>query len=117
MLHVNKNLLTEYNALTEFYFHTSISRSLENSDMNKKPLSLSLYSSFCSATKSLQSFSRVSFPASKLTPMKLILKKGLLQYSSSIRKKTAPQYNSNSLNCKKPRAPQNSSAQLTASQL
>ena len=32
-------------------------------------------------------------------------------------KKTAPQYNSNSLNCKKPRAPQYSSAQLTASQL
>ena len=31
--------------------------------------------------------------------------------------KTAPQYNSNSLNCKKPRAPQYSYAQLTASQL
>ena len=28
-------------------------------------------------------------------------KKGLLQYSSSSRKKSAPQYNSNSLNCKK----------------
>ena len=33
------------------------------------------------------------------------------------KKKTAPQYNSNSLNCKKPRAPQYSYAQLTASQL
>ena len=33
------------------------------------------------------------------------------------KKKTAPQYNSNSLNCKKPRAPQYSFAQLTASQL
>ena len=34
-----------------------------------------------------------------------------------LKKKTAPQYNSNSLNCKKPRAPQYSFAQLTASQL
>ena len=33
------------------------------------------------------------------------------------KKKTAPQYNSNSLNCKKPRAPQYKFAQLTASQL
>ena len=32
---------------------------------------------------------------------KIDLKKGLLQYSSSSRKKTAPQNNSNSLNCKK----------------
>ena len=31
-----------------------------------------------------------------------------------LKKKTAPQYNSNSLNCKKPRARQYSSAQLTA---
>ena len=35
----------------------------------------------------------------------------------TLKKKTAPQYNSNSLNCKKPRAPQYSFAQLTASQL
>ena len=34
-----------------------------------------------------------------------------------LKKKTAPQYNSNSLNCKKPRAPQYSFVQLTASQL
>ena len=34
-----------------------------------------------------------------------------------LKKKTAPQYNSNSLNCKKPREPQYSYAQLTASQL
>ena len=34
-----------------------------------------------------------------------------------LKKKTAPQYNSNCLNCKKPRAPQYSYAQLTASQL
>ena len=34
-----------------------------------------------------------------------------------LKKKTAPQYNSNSLNCKKPRASQYIFAQLTASQL
>ena len=34
-----------------------------------------------------------------------------------LKKKTAPQYNSNSLNCKKPRAQQYSFAQLTVSQL
>ena len=39
------------------------------------------------------------------------LKKGLLQYSSSSRKKTAPQYNSNSLSCKKT-APQYNSNSL-----
>ena len=65
----------------------------------KKTL-FSLHSSCCSATKSLKIFSRVSFPASKFTPIKLI-KKGLLQYSSLSRKKTALQYNSNSLNGKK----------------
>ena len=51
--------------------------------------------------------------------------KSLLQFDfknhenvwTDLKKKTAPQYNSNSLNCKKPRAPQYSYAQLTASQL
>ena len=37
MPHVNK----KFRSLTDF-FHTSISRSLENSDMNKKPLSFRL---------------------------------------------------------------------------
>ena len=99
MPHVNKK-----NSLTyRFFFHTSISRSLQNSDRNKessdrnKKSLFSLNSSFRSATKSLQISSRVSFPASKFTPIKLI-KKGLLQYSSSSRKK---QYNSISLNSKK----------------
>ena len=36
MPHVNQ----KFRALREFFFHTSISRSLENSDMNKKPLSV-----------------------------------------------------------------------------
>ena len=51
--------------------------------------------------------------------------KSLLQFDfknhenvwTDLKKKTAPQYNSNSLNCKKPRALQYSFAQLTASQL
>ena len=84
----------------QFSFHTSNSRSLENSEMNKKLLSFRYTLHFGPATKSLQIFSRVSFPASKFTPIKLI-KKGLLQYSSSSRKKTVPQNNSNPLNCKK----------------
>ena len=66
MQHVSK----KFCSLTEF-FHTSISRSLQNSDMNKKPLSfrstLRLFTKKITA-KSL----RVSFPASKFTPIKLI---------------------------------------------
>ena len=41
----------------------------------------------------------------------------IMKMCEQILKKTASQYNSNSLNCKKPRAPQYSYAQLTASQL
>ena len=63
--------------------------------MNKTTLFL-LRSSLLFSTTITSNFSRVSFPASKIAPIKLI-KKGLLQYSSSSRKKTAPQYNSNSL--------------------
>ena len=46
----------------------------------------------------------------------LPVKKNLKKTNIPLRvvKKTAPQYNSNSLNCKKPRAPQYSSAQLRA---
>ena len=65
--------------------------------MNKKPLSFRSSLHFCSAPKSLQIFSRVPFPASKFTPIKLIKKKGLLQYSSSSRnKKGLLQYSSSS---------------------
>ena len=38
----------------------------------------------------------------------------IMKMCVQILKKTAPQYNSNSLNCKKPKAPQYSSTQLTA---
>ena len=86
-------------ACLEFFSHINFSLSRKQR-YDKKPLSFRSALHFCSAPKSLQIFSRVSFPVSKITPIKLI-KKGLLQYSSSSRKKIAPQYNSNSLNCKK----------------
>ena len=41
----------------------------------QKPLSFRTALHFCSAPKSLQIFSRVSFPASKITPIKLIKKR------------------------------------------
>ena len=41
----------------------------------QKPLSFRSALHFCSAPKSLQIFSRVSFPASKITPITLIKKK------------------------------------------
>ena len=86
MPHVNKKIRSFTN-----FFHNSIFRSLQNSDINKKITLFFLHTSFCSATKSLQNFSTVSFLASKSTPIKLskkgLGKKGLLQYSSSSRKK------------------------------
>ena len=71
MPHVNKKISLAHRK----FFHTSISRSLKNSGMNKKPLSFRSALHFRSATKSLRIFSRVSFPASKFTPIKLIKKK------------------------------------------
>ena len=41
----------------------------------QKPLSFRSTLQFCSAQKPLQIFSRVSFPALKITPIKLIKKK------------------------------------------
>ena len=55
------------------------------------------HSSNCLAKNSLQT--RVWFPASNFIP-KNWLKKGLLQYSSSSRRKTVPQSTSNSMNFK-----------------
>ena len=69
---------------------------------------------FCSAPKSLQIFSRASFPASKITPIKLI-KKGLLQYSSSSRiKDSAPIQFKFTLNGKKGERPNNSRREADA---
>ena len=58
-----QNILLAY----RIFYHTSIFCSLENSVMNKKH-SLST-PQFCSAPKPLKKFSRVSFPASKITPI------------------------------------------------
>ena len=48
---------------------------------------------------SLLSLLGVSFPALKITPIKLIKKKDFSNTPLRVVKKTAPQYNSNSLNC------------------
>ena len=45
--HVN----TKFRSLKEIFLHTSISRSLENSGINKKPLSFCSPLHFCSAPK------------------------------------------------------------------
>ena len=84
MAHVNK----KFRSLTEFFSHLNFTLSRKQRYEPKTTL-FSLHTSFCSATKSTQIFSSVSFPASKFTPIKLI-KKGLLQYSSSSRKKERP---------------------------
>ena len=70
MPHVNK----KFRSLSEFFAHLNFSLSRKQRYEQKTTL-FSLHSSFCSATKSLQICSRVSFPASKFTPIKLIKKK------------------------------------------
>ena len=86
MPHVNKK---NFARLEKIFSHISFSLS-QKQPHEQKSLSFCSSLHFCSAPKLLQIFSRVSFPASKITPIKLI---------KSSRKKTAPQYNSNSLNC------------------
>ena len=73
--------------LEKIFSHINFSLS-QKQRYEQKPLSFRSTLHFCSAQKPLQIFSRVSFPALKITPIKLIKKKkGLLQYSSSSRKK------------------------------
>ena len=101
--------------LEKIFSHINLSLS-QKQRYEQKPLSFRSTLQFCSAQKPLQIFSRVSFPALKITPIKLIKKKK--DFSNTplrvvkrqrpntiqilwIVKKTAPQYNSNSLNCKK----------------
>ena len=83
MPQVNKK---NFARLEKIFSHISFSLSQKQRN-EQKPLSFRSALHFCSAPKSLEIFSRVSFPASKITPIKLIKKKGLLQYSSSSRKK------------------------------
>ena len=78
-------------------FHTSVSRSFENSGMNKKPL-FSLQSSILLRAKTTQIFHAFHFLLQNSLQLNR-LKKGVLQYSSSSRKKDSAPYNS--LNCKK----------------
>ena len=84
----------------------------------QKPLSFHSALHCCSTPKSLQIFSRVSCPASKITPRKLILKKDFPNTPFRVVRQR-PNTNSfssrtNFLNCRKPRAPQYSSAHFTA---
>ena len=72
-------------ARLEYFFHTSISRSLENSDMNKNHSFRSAFH-FSSAPKLLINFF-TRFISRFKNHYKKKLKKGLLQYSSSSRKK------------------------------
>ena len=60
--------------LGKIFSHINISLS-QKQRYEQKPLSFRSALHFCSAPKSLQIFSRVSFPASKITPIKLIKKK------------------------------------------
>ena len=108
MPHVNE----KYRSLTEFFPHLNFLLS-RNQRYEQTTTLFSLYSSFCSATKSLQIFCFIS--RCKIHSKKNDLKKDFSNTPLRVVEK-APQNNSNSLNCKKPRAPQNSSAQLTASQ-
>ena len=80
-----------------------------------KPLAFSLHFLF---RRDQNHYSNLTSKIMKMCE-KILKKKTAPQYNSNSLncKKTAPQYNSNSLNCKKPRAPQYSYAQLTASQL
>ena len=77
--------------LEKIFSHINFSLS-QKQRYEQKPLSFRSALHFCSAPKSLQIFSRVSFPASKFTP-KIDLKKGLLQYSSSSRNKNREKTN------------------------
>ena len=60
--------------LEKIFSHINFSLS-QKERYEQKPLSFRSAIQFCSAPKSLQIFSRVSFPASKITQIKLIKKR------------------------------------------
>ena len=60
--------------LQKIFSHINLSLS-QKQRYEQKPLSFRSALNFCSAPKSLEIFSLVSFPASKITPIKLIKKK------------------------------------------
>ena len=90
----------KFRTLTEFFSHLNFSFSRKQR-YEKNTTLFSIHSSLCSATKSIQIFLRVSFAASKFTPIKLILKRTSPRTPLRVVKMTAHLYNSNSLNCKK----------------
>ena len=71
MPHVNKK---NFARLEKIFSQINFSLSQEQR-YEQKPLSFRSALHFCSTPKSLQIFSRVSFPASKFTPTKVIKKK------------------------------------------
>ena len=97
MPHVNK----KFRSLTEFFSHLNFSLSRKQRYEQKITLSTPLSILFSKKITPKSFLFRVSFPASKFTPIKLILKKDFSNIPLRIVKKTAPQYNSNSLNCTK----------------
>ena len=84
--------------LEKIFSHINFSLS-QKQRYEQKPL-FSLRSSLLFSTKITPNFFTRFISRFKNHSNKIDLKKGLLQYSSSSRKKTAPLYNSNSLNCK-----------------
>ena len=68
MPHVNKK---KFARLEKIFSHIIFSLS-QKQRYERKPLSFRSALNFCSAPKSLQIFSRFWFPASKITPIKLI---------------------------------------------
>ena len=96
MPHVNKKTTTDKanfcsNTVFSLYFKIRAKKFHA-----AKPLAFSLHFLF---RRDQNHYSNLTSKIMKMCEQ--IFKKGLLQYSSSSRKKTAPQYNSNSLNCKK----------------
>ena len=69
----------------KFFSHLNFSLSLENSGMKKTTL-FSLHSSILFSTQTTAKFFTSFISCLKFTPTKVILKKGLLQYSSLSRK-------------------------------
>ena len=89
MPHVNKK---NFARLQKIFSHINFSLS-QKQRYEQKPLSFRSALHFCSSPKSLQIFSRVSFHASKITPIKLIKKKDFSNTPLRVVKKTEHQYN------------------------
>ena len=85
MPHVNKN----FARLEKIFSHINFSLS-QKQRYEQNSLSFRSALHFCSATKSLKIFWRVSFPASKITPIKLIKKKDFYNTPLRVVKRQRP---------------------------